>query len=217
MLAFDFSRIKKKGLNVLCLGAHADDIEIGCGGAILKLAKTAVEPTFHWIVFSARGPRVAEARASAERFLRGAHEKKILVEDFRDGFFPYTATDIKEYFETLKKTTSPDLVFTHYRHDLHQDHRLINQLTWNTFRDHVILEYEIVKYDGDFGSPNVFVHLDEAVAHEKVDATYTSFVTQQQKPWFSKETLMSVLRLRGVESRSPSQYAEGFYCRKLVL
>ena len=217
MLSLDLARIKKKGLSVLCLGAHADDIEIGCGGTILNLASRAVEPSVHWVVFSARSPRADEARKSAERFLVNVDRKTIVVKDFRDGFFPYTATAIKEYFEELKTTTSPDVVFTHYRRDLHQDHRLINDLTWNTFRDHIILEYEIVKYDGDFGSPNVFVHIDEQAAQEKVEAIYSSFVTQQRKPWFSMETFLSVLRLRGVESRSPSSYAEGFYVRKLVL
>jgi LmbE family N-acetylglucosaminyl deacetylase len=217
MLSIDLATIKDTGLTVLCLGAHADDIEIGCGGTILKLAAEAVQPSFHWVVFSARGARVKEARTSAERFLERASTKTIVVKNYRDGFFPYSGGEIKEYFEELKAITSPDVIFTHYRHDLHQDHRLINELTWNTFRNHLILEYEIVKYDGDFGSPNAFVHVGEATAHEKVNAVYSSFVTQQDKPWFSKETLLSVLRLRGVESRSPSSFAEGFYCRKLIL
>lgn len=209
--------MKDHGLTVLCLGAHADDIEIGCGGTILKLAAGAVDPSFHWVVFSARGPRSREARASAEQFLERAPKKTIVLKDYRDGFFPYTGGEIKEYFEELKTMASPDVIFTHYRHDLHQDHRLINELTWNTFRNHLILEYEIVKFDGDFGSPNVFVHLEDRMAREKVDAVFSAFITQQNKHWFSKENLLAVLRLRGIESRSPSNFAEAFYCRKLIL
>jgi len=202
--------------SVLCLGAHADDIEIGCGGTILKLISDNPKSSFHWVVFSARGERANEAKKSAEWFLRDAADKTIEVKDYRDGVFPYDGAAIKEYFEELKQTISPDLIFTHQRDDLHQDHRLINELAWNTFREHTILEYEILKYDGDFGAPNVFVPLDEDTARAKVAAIYSTFKTQQNKHWFSEENLLSVLRLRGVESRSASHFAEAFYGRKLI-
>src|SRR4030042_5015158 len=159
MLKFDFAINKNGPLKILCLGAHSDDIEIGCGGTILKLIESDKNIIGYWVVFSAGGKRKKESSKSVDLFLKNAKEKNVVLKDFKDGFFPYIGGEIKEYLEALKKQFHPDLIFTHYRKDLHQDHRLVSELTWNTFRDHLILEYEIPKYDGDLGSPNVFVHL----------------------------------------------------------
>lgn len=202
---------------ILCLGAHPDDIEIGCGGTILKFLSEADAIDVRWVVFSASEERKVEATNSAHAFLRDAGRKQIVIQSFRDGFLPYNGSAVKECFEELKGEFSPDLILTHYREDLHQDHRLISELTWNTFRDHFILEYEVPKYDGDFGSPNVFVHLDEALCREKIDYILSFFQTQKDKHWFSRDLFLSILRLRGMESNAPSTYAEGFYGRKLVL
>lgn len=217
MLELNFSTNKFKSYNILYLGAHCDDVEIGCGGSILKLTKMYPHSRIFWVVFSAIKERSMEASRSANRFLDNVDSKEIRIEDFRNGFFPYVWADIKEYFESLKDVVSPDIIFTHYRHDLHQDHRVISELTWNTFRNHLILEYEIPKYDGDLGSPNLFFRLDEDICRKKVDYITRYFKTQRDKSWFSRDTFFAMLRLRGVESNSPSKYAEGFYCRKLVL
>jgi LmbE family N-acetylglucosaminyl deacetylase len=202
--------------HVLCLGAHADDIEIGCGGTILTLLEGEPPLTVTWVVFSAEGPRAEEARQSAESFLSAAAKRQVVIKSFRDGFLPYAGAQMKEFFEELKSTVSPDLVFTHYRHDLHQDHRLIADLTWQTFRDHLILEYEIPKYDGDLGSPNLFVPLETSRCQRKLETILTAFKSQQGKRWFSEELFRSLLRLRGMECWAPSNYAEAFYARKLV-
>ncbi|MGH7277246.1 MAG: PIG-L deacetylase family protein [Candidatus Rokuibacteriota bacterium] len=202
---------------VLCLGAHCDDIEIGCGGTMLTLVAGHRDLDVRWVVFSSGVARKEEALASAERFLHGAGRSAVTIHDFRDGFFPYDGGAIKEQFEQLKHEVAPDLVLTHHRHDAHQDHRLVAELTWNTFRNQLILEYEIPKYDGDFGSPNLFVPLDESVGQEKIHHILESFKTQEAKHWFSRELFMSVLRIRGMEASAPTPYAEGFYCRKLVL
>jgi LmbE family N-acetylglucosaminyl deacetylase len=201
---------------VLCLGAHSDDIEIGCGGTILKLSEMYPHLSVYWVVFGASGQREEEAIASANSFLQPLSQKQIIVKGFRDGFFPYIGSEIKEYFEQLKQIVNPDLILTHYRHDLHQDHRLISELTWNTFRHHLIWEYEIPKYDGDLGSPNFFVHLSESICQTKIAYLLKHFGTQRSRTWFTEDTFLSILRLRGVESNSPQRYAEGFYCRKLV-
>jgi LmbE family N-acetylglucosaminyl deacetylase len=202
---------------VLCLGAHCDDLEIGCGGTVLKLADGPTPPTFTWMVFTSDATREAEAWASAEGLLRRVPGSRIIIRKFRDGFLPYEGGLIKEAFEELKEVASPDLILTHYRGDLHQDHRLISELTWNTFRNHLILEYEIPKYDGDLGTPNVFVPIDEAVCRRKIDAILENFKSQAGRRWFTPEVFRSVLRLRGMECNAPSGYAEGFYCRKLVV
>jgi LmbE family N-acetylglucosaminyl deacetylase len=204
-------------LRVLCLGAHSDDLEIGCGGTILKLAEGDTPLDITWVVFSANEERRSEATESANVFLERVAKKEVMVNDFRDGFFPYIGGEIKEYFETLKKRLSPDLILTHYRHDLHQDHRVISELTWNTFRNHFILEYEIPKYDGDLGSPNAFVQLDESTSRRKIETILAFFQTQEHRHWFSADLFMSLLRLRGMESAAPTGYAEAFYCRKMVL
>ena len=203
-------------LQVLCLGAHSDDIEIGCGGTILRLLAQRHNVEVRWVVFAASPARRLEAEKSAEIFLREAVKKEIVVRDFKESFFPYIGSEIKEYFEELKRTISPDVVFTHFRDDLHQDHRLISELTWNTFRDHVILEYEIVKYDGGLGSPNLFVHLSEEVCAEKIQYLMENFQSQRAHQWFTEETFRAILRLRGVESNAPEKYAEAFHCRKIV-
>jgi LmbE family N-acetylglucosaminyl deacetylase len=202
---------------LLCLGAHSDDIEIGCGGTILRLLERYDNVVAHWIVFSTNDERAREARASAGAFLEGTREKTIVVRNYRDGFFPYLGAQIKDEFEALKRDFSPDLIFTHHRDDRHQDHRLISDLTWNTFRNHLILEYEIPKYDGDLGSPNFFVSLDEPVCSRKIRTIVESFKSQSQKQWFDEQTFLAILRLRGMEANSPTRYAEAFYCRKAIL
>lgn len=217
MLGIPLSTENGKILTVLCLGAHSDDIEIGCGGTILRLLKSFPSARFHWIVFSSNRVRRKEAHRSADLFLKGAKSKQIAVRSYRDGFFPYQGARIKEEFERLKKRLIPDLIFTHYRHDLHQDHRLLNELTWNTFRNHLILEYEIPKYDGDLGSPNVFVPLEESVCRQKAELLDHAFQTQRTKHWFSEGTFFALMRLRGVETNSPTRFAEAFYGRKINL
>jgi len=217
MLRFDFARPQDRALRVLCVGAHSDDIEIGCGGTILRLLSECDDAEVHWVVLGSNGERDGEAVASAERFLAGARKKEILVEHFKNSFFPYLGAEIKEFFEKLKMKIAPDIVFTHYRHDLHQDHRLVSELTWNTYRSHLILEYEILKYDGDLGVPNLFVHLDEAVCQRKIQTLMECFGTQRDKDWFTPDAFLSLLRIRGIESRAPGKYAEAFYCRKVVV
>jgi len=202
---------------VLFLGAHSDDIEIGCGGTILKLLQANGELDVRFVVFSADGRRAGEAIRSADSLLARAKGKEVIVRRHRESYFPYAGAEIKDYFAELGEMYSPDVIFTHQRHDLHQDHRLISELTWNTFRNHLILEYEIPKYDGDLTTPNAFLHLDRTIVEQKVHHLLESFESQLDKPWFSEETFMAVLRLRGIESRSPSGYAEGFHCRKLVV
>jgi LmbE family N-acetylglucosaminyl deacetylase len=202
---------------VLCLGAHSDDIEIGCAGTVFRLTEGERPIDVTWVVFSGPGTRAQEARESARAVLARAKSAEVEVHDFRDGFFPGQGGAIKEQFEALKRRVTPDLIFTHYRQDLHQDHRLIAELTWNTFRDHMILEYEIPKYDGDFGSPNVFVPLHEAHCRRKIDLLLTHFASQRDRRWFSEDLFRAVLRIRGMEANAPDGYAEGFYGRKLVL
>ena len=202
--------------SILCLGAHADDIEIGCGGTILKLLAESARRDVAWVVFSAKGRRVAEAQRSARAFLAGAGRKRIEVKRFRESFFPYQGAAIKAYFERLKRLVQPDLVFTHYGNDSHQDHRLLSELTWNTFRNHLILEYEVPKYDGDLGRPNVFVPLGAATSREKAQRVCQFFRSQGDKHWFSPDTFLSLMRMRGIECASATRYAEAFYCRKLV-
>jgi len=205
---------RKRPLEVLCLGAHSDDIEIGCGATILNLvAQRRVRMT--WVVLSASGMREREARRSAKMFL-GRTTADVIVQPFRDGFFPYL-TEVKEFFETLKARVSPDLIFTHYRHDRHQDHRVVSDLTWNTYRDHVILEYEIPKYDGDLGTPNLFVPSTLSIAQRKARYLRKAFVTQRDRHWFTDDTFLALMRLRGLESRAAGGYAEGFHLRKGVL
>jgi len=213
MLALNLPRGR---VRVLCLGAHSDDIEIGCGGLILSLINRAAAVDVRWVVFSGRANREREARRSAAKFLKGAARARVDVRQFRDGFFPYDS-DIKEVFERLKREIDPDLVLTHYRNDRHQDHRVLSDLAWNTFRDHLVLEYEIPKFDGDLGTPNFFVPLTRATCARKVKYLLTAFGTQRDKHWFSEERFMGLMRLRGMECRAAGGYAEAFYARKVVL
>ena len=217
MINLQFDTQKDSPLKILCLGAHSDDIEIGCGGTILKMTKEYPNSEVYWVVFSADGKRKKEAEESTNIFLKDAKEKAIVIKDFRDGFFPYIGAEIKEYFETLKHEVDPDVIFTHYRCDLHQDHRQVSDITWNTFRDHLILEYEIPKYDGDLGPPNFFVHLEDDICETKIQNIFNIFKTQTANQWFRKETFQSIMTLRGIESNSPSGYAEAFYCRKIII
>jgi LmbE family N-acetylglucosaminyl deacetylase len=205
-----------EALSVLCLGAHSDDIEIGAGGAILGWIASGVKLHAHWCVLSASGPRADEASASAEAFLEGAAGRTIELQSFRDGYFPHQ-TDIKDWFEDVKRRVRPDLVLTHRRDDAHQDHRHVCSLTWNSFRDHLILEYEIPKWDGDTAQPNVYVPLTAAIMERKAALLDAHFGTQRSKDWFDGETFRSLARLRGMECRAPERYAEGFVLRKGVL
>lgn len=217
MLKLALDAKSDRGLTVLCVGAHSDDIEIGCGGTVLQLLSQRRDVDVHWVVLGSSGDRDREARTSADCFLAEARRKEIVVEHFKTSFFPYVGAVVKDFFERLKASVSPDVIFTHNRHDLHQDHRVVSELTWNTFRDHLILEYEILKYDGDLGRPNVFVHLDERICRKKVELLIECFETQRTKDWFTPDAFLSLLRIRGVEARSPGKYAEAFYCRKAVL
>lgn len=210
-----FERLRHGGV-VLCLGAHSDDIEIGCGGAIQRLVQVGENLTVYWVVFSATGIREQEARASAEDMLSAAAKRNIIIKSFRNGFFPYVGTEIKDFFESMKDLGAPDLIFTHYREDRHQDHRVVSELTWNTFRDHLILEYEIPKYDADLSSPNVFVTLDDRQLKAKEEHLMTHFKSQQDKQWFTRDTFASLCRIRGIECNSPTGFAEAFHCRKIL-
>ena len=216
MLALNLPQNATAPLKILCLGSHSDDIEIGCGGTILQLLSRIQELDIVWVVFGSSNEREREARNSSSLFLSQAKHKEVIIKRFRDGFFPFEGAQIKSYFEELKGT-APELIFTHNRSDAHQDHRLIAELTWNTFRNHLILEYEIPKYDGDLGQPNLFVPLDQEFYEKKVRYIMDAFETQRTKPWFEKETFLALMRLRGMECVASSGYAEAFYCRKLVL
>jgi LmbE family N-acetylglucosaminyl deacetylase len=217
VLSLNFSNGIHSSGKILCLGAHADDIEIGCGGAVLRWLEEHNNLEFCWVVLSSLGKRKKEALTGADLFLQGARKKTVLVENFRDGFFPYNGTEVKEYFEVLKKRFSPDVVLTHYRDDRHQDHRVVSDLTWNTFRSELILEYEIPKYDGDLGCPNLFLPLSEDVCRRKVQYILDVYQTQRKKQWFTEDTFRALLRLRGVESGAAGKYAEAFYCRKMIV
>jgi len=217
MLSLSLDAADTRPLRLLCLGAHCDDIEIGCGGTILTLAASDRKIEVYWVVFGSDEQRKQEASKSAAAFLENVAARKVVIHEFRDGFFPYVGAELKDCFEQLRAELSPDLILSHYRHDLHQDHRLVSELTWNTFRDHLILEFEIPKYDGDFGSPNLFVPLDESVCRRKIDYILGSFNSQSEKHWFSRELFSAILRLRGMEANAASGHAEGFYCRKANL
>lgn len=216
MLTLRPAKKGRDGFTVLCLGAHSDDIEIGCGGAILRLLSEYNDVEVRWVVLGSSGKRDTEAIESADRFLAHASKKKVIIRNFKESYFPHVGNEIKDFFEKLKQEVSPDIIFSHYRHDLHQDHRVVSELTWNTYRDHLILEYEVMKYDGDLGSPNLFVHLDEEICSMKIHILMDCFQTQANRDWFTPDTFLSLLRIRGIESRAPKKYAEAFYCKKLV-
>lgn len=201
---------------VLLLGAHCDDIEIGCGGTLLGMAAAWALTRFVWVTFSADAERAAETRAAAMRLLAG-REVALRIETFRGSYFPYDGAAIKDYFESLK-SIAPDLILTHYRNDLHQDHRVINELTWNTFRNHLVLEYEIPKFDGDLGTPNLYVPLTRRQLERKTQILLDCFPSQRTRAsWFTRATFEAMARLRGVECNAPDGFAEAFYCRKLSL
>jgi LmbE family N-acetylglucosaminyl deacetylase len=202
---------------ILALGAHADDIEIGCGATLLALTRARSDVEVTWLVLGAGGARAEEANASAARFLEGAGRAEVQMHGFRDGYFPYVGMELKDVFESLKAEVDPQLIFTHTRFDLHQDHRLVCELTWNTFRNHLILEYEVPKYDGDLGVPNVFVPVSRELAEEKVRLLHEVFPSQSGKHWFDAELFLGLMRLRGMEAHAESRYAEAFTCRKLSL
>jgi LmbE family N-acetylglucosaminyl deacetylase len=213
MLAFPLTSVRR----ILCLGAHSDDIEIGLGGTLLELLQRRSNLEVWWAVFSATGERAKEAQASANDFLSGASHREIRVASFRESYFPSEWPAIKDWFEEIKVGIDPDIVFTHYRNDRHQDHRVLSDLAWNTFRNHLILEYEIVKYDGDLGQPNIFIPLSEETARRKVDLLLKHFQTQSTKHWFTRDTFDAIHRIRGIECASATGRAEAFYCRKLVM
>ena len=204
-------------LKLLVIGAHSDDIEIGCGGTLLKLLEQRSVQEICWVVLTGGTSRAAEAAASADALLSDLPDKRVILKDFRDGFLPYEGSAVKDFFEQLKREVTPDLILTHQRADLHQDHRLACELTWNTFRDHLVLEYEIPKYDGDTGTPNVFVELSDQLRRRKLEHLMTHFGTQRSKRWFDEELFSGLMRLRGMECASQTHYAEAFYCHKAML
>ncbi len=202
---------------VLCLGCQADDIEIGCGGTILRLLEQHPGISVWWVVLSGEGGREQESLASAEAWLAEAGARNIILQTFRDRYFPCQGAPIKDFIHSIADQVNPDVVFTHRRDDAHQDHRLLGELTWNAFRDHLLLEYEIPKYDGDLRSPNAFVPLPESTCARKVELLRKFFVSQHDKAWFTPDTFWALLRLRGLECNSPTRFAEGFHARKTVL
>ena len=216
MLSLVLSPRRQGSLKLLCLGAHADDIEIGCGGTVLRLAAEIPDLIVRWIVFSAAGPRDLEARGSAAAFLENVSEKQIEILNFRDGYFPFQGADIKDCFEGVKRDFDPSVVLTHWQGDAHQDHRLLAELTHNTFRDHLVLEYEIPKYDGDLGNPGFFVPLTREQVGRKVEIISRHFISQCGRRWFSEETFLAMARLRGIGCNAPEGLAEAFYARKVV-
>jgi len=201
----------------LFLGAHADDIEIGCGASIRQLVERFPDADYSWVVLTSDPDRAAEARTAAQSFLAGADHISIEVGDFRDGYLPFAGSEVKDYFEDLKTRCSPDLIFTHYQRDAHQDHRLVAELTWNTFRDHTILEYEIPKFDGDLGAPNFFVEVNEPECREKIRLVLEHFPSQRSRSWFDESTFRALMRLRGLECNAAAGLAEAFYARKVIV
>ena len=206
-----------KAVTLLCLGAHSDDLEIGAGGTILQAIASGAAVHVHWCVLSTNGPRAAEAEASASAFLSRAASSRIELETFQDGYFPYSGGKLKDWFEGLKRRVQPDIILTHARQDAHKDHRELSNLTWNSFRDHIILEYEIPKWDGDVGQPNAYVALSDDAMNRKIELLMQHFATQRSKDWFSPETFRGLARLRGMECRAESGFAEAFTMRKIKL
>ena len=202
---------------VLLLGAHCDDIEIGCGGTVQRIVAANPSARIHWVTLSSNPVREKEARRAAGVLLRDAVNADVRIESFKESFFPYSGADIKSYFERLKREIDPDVVFTHYRHDPHQDHRVVNELTWNTYRNHQILEYEIPKFDGDLGVPNGFSPLTRAQLKLKTTVILECFESQRPKAWFTESTFEAIARLRGIECNAPEGFAEAFYVRKMNL
>lgn len=217
MINLQLPDTKGQGLELLCFGAHSDDIEIGCGGTILSLLDRYKIGKIVWVVFCSNENREQEAKASAAQFLENVENKDIRVMSYRDGFLPDVWSEVKEEFESIKREINPDLIFTHTREDRHQDHRIVSDLTWNTFRNHMILEYEIPKYDGDLGQPNLFVSLDKEIVDQKLEITKSAFKSQTGKQWFDDELFKGLMRIRGMESASDSGFSEAFFGRKIVI
>jgi len=213
MMPLNLSQAK----SILCLGAHSDDIEIGLGGTLLRWLREYPGLHVHWVVFSGSAEREREARASAALFVKNAASHKIVIGSFRDSYFPFQGAEVKGFVESIRQEVQPDIVFTHRLEDAHQDHRLLAELAWCAFRNHLILEYEIPKYEGDLGRPNVYVPLSQATVDQKVANLLAAFPTQREKPWFTPDTFTALMRIRGVECHAPERYAEAFYCRKLVI
>jgi LmbE family N-acetylglucosaminyl deacetylase len=202
---------------ILCLGAHCDDIEIGCGGTLIQLRDRYPQLRFDWVIFSGDAGREKESRAAAGALLGAGRNVTVEVCRFRGSYFPYCGADIKDAFEAVRSRVAPDLIFTHYLADRHQDHRVIAELTWNTFRSHAILEYEIPKYEGDLAQPGVYCPLPEATVELKIGTLLECFPSQRGRQWFDADLFRGHLRLRGIECNSPTRYAEAFHARKLVL
>ncbi len=202
---------------ILCIGAHCDDIEIGCGGTLATWARCYPQARFIWAVFAATGPRGEETRTAARALLGSAARLDFEMREFRDSYFPAQFAEIKEAVEQLGRRATPDVVLTHHAQDRHQDHRLLSELTWNVFRNQLVLEYEIPKFEGDLGQPNVYVPLSADLARHKVETLLKSFPSQASRDWFTADTFTAVMRLRGIECRSPSGLAEAFHGRKLVV
>jgi LmbE family N-acetylglucosaminyl deacetylase len=214
MLSLLLGEPTDRPLEVLCLGAHCDDIEIGAGGTVLRLVESFPRARFTWLVAASTAVRREEAHRSAAAFLAGAASVDVRVEDFRESYLPAQAERLKDRFEELKASVSPDLILTHHRHDRHQDHRLVAELTWNTFRDHLVLEYEIAKYEGDLGTPNLYVALDDEVAARKADLIVEHFPSQQHRHWFERDAFLALSRVRGIEANT--RHAEAFHAPKVM-
>ncbi len=206
----------KDPLRVLCLGAHCDDIEIGCGGTILNLLRNHPDALIHWVVLSSNAERAPEARQSAAEYLQSTPGSSVVVRSFKESYFPYVAAEVKDFFEELKGAFDPNLIFTHHRADVHQDHRLVADLTWNTYRNHLILEYEIPKYEGDLGHPQVYVPIPQEIAKRKSEMLLRHFASQRRRSWFRSEVFESLMTLRGIECNAPEGFAEAFHVRKLI-
>jgi LmbE family N-acetylglucosaminyl deacetylase len=202
---------------ILFLGAHCDDVEIGCGATVLRLVEDYPDADFQWVIFSSDEKRAAETRRAAAVLLAGAKRSKVTIKTFRNAFFPYIGIELKEYFEELKRSVNPDVVFTHHRNDRHQDHRTLSDLTWNSFRSHLIVEYEIPKYDGDLGQPNLYVPVTAAMMERKIETLMDCYGTQANHQWFTPDTFSGLMRIRGIECDSPTGYAEAFHARKMIV
>jgi LmbE family N-acetylglucosaminyl deacetylase len=202
---------------ILCLGAHCDDIEIGCGATLVRWAREYPGARFVWVVFSSDEARSAETRAAAPRLLGADTHIELRFHEFRDTYVPAQAGQVKDAFNELKASVQPDLVLTHHLDDRHQDHRLVAELTWNAFRRHLVLEYEIPKYEGDLGQPNLFVPVAAEDLQRKVDVLIECYASQRSRDWFTADTFRALARLRGIECAAPAGFAEAFHGRKLSL
>ncbi len=216
MLKLDLA-VRGRGLRVLCIGAHSDDLEIGCGATVLEWLATHRELEVTWVVMSASGERAEEARSSAAALLKGAAKRKVVLHELKDGHFPGDFPAAKKAFEALKATEDPDVILCHRLEDRHQDHRMVAELTWQTWRSHLILEYEVPKYEGDLGQPNLFVPVSSRVGKRKVEHLMRHFASQRSRQWFAPRTFFGLMQLRGVECRAPSGFAEAHHLRKGTL